>query len=165
MRGKPSAKIVRLGSAPVATRVRGPQPADRRRARDECAADSPMPRTALQAAWIVCPLHRVYDRVETRGHQVAQMPSPTVFALHHARSDCHDDQSTLAHKSQFLVLRPVISTLYCRHLATDAENCLFSLQTAPWVTHHGCHCNRPAPLQTGSRFLHMRYTCPTASPC
>src|SRR5262245_33692019 len=94
-----------------------------------------MPGTPLHAARIVRPLHCVHDRVETRSHQVAQMPSPTIFALH-ARSDCHVDNSTLTGKTQFLFLRSVISTLYCRHLATDAAIRLFSLRTAPSITNH-----------------------------
>ena len=124
----------RRGSAPVATRCRRPQPANRGRARDVCA-HAAMPGATLDAARIVCPLHRVNDRVETRTDQVAQMPSPTVFALH-ARSKGLVDVETLAAKSWFLVLRSVISTPYCRHLATDALKQLFSLQTAPSVTRH-----------------------------
>ncbi len=68
-------------SAPVAARRRRPQPAHRRFARDVCA-DAAMPGATLDAARIVCPLHGINDRVETRSDQVAQMPSPTVFALH-----------------------------------------------------------------------------------
>jgi hypothetical protein len=94
-----------------------------------------MPQASLQAARIVRPLHRVNDRVETRTHQLAQVTSPTVFALH-ARSDSHVNPSTLSGKSQFLVLRSVISTLYCRHSATDAAKRLFSLQTAPFITNN-----------------------------
>ena len=68
-------------SAPVAARGRGPQSADRCRIRDH-RTHSPVPGASLHAARIVRPLHRVNDRVETRSHQVAQMPSPTIFALH-----------------------------------------------------------------------------------
>jgi hypothetical protein len=63
------------------------------------------------------------------------MPSPTIFALH-VRSDSNVDNSTLIEKTQFLFLRSVISTLYCRHLATDAAIRLFSLRTAPSITNH-----------------------------
>jgi hypothetical protein len=51
-------------------------------------------------------------------------------------SDSNVDNSTLFGKTQFLFLRSVISTLYCRHLATDAAIQLFSLQTAPSITSH-----------------------------
>jgi hypothetical protein len=124
----------RRGSAPVATRCRRPQPANRGRARDVCA-HAAMPRATLDAARIVCPLHRVNDRVETRTDQVAQMTAPTVFALH-VRSDSCVDDSTLTDKTRFLFLRSVISTLYWRNLATDAATSAFSLQTAPSITNH-----------------------------
>jgi hypothetical protein len=52
------------------------------------------------------------------------------------RSDSNVDSSTLTGKTQFLFLPSVISTLYCRHLATDAAIRLFSLQTAPSITSH-----------------------------
>jgi hypothetical protein len=52
------------------------------------------------------------------------------------RSASNVDNATLAVKTQFLFLRSVISTLYCRHLATDAAMPLFSLQTAPSITNH-----------------------------
>ena len=94
-----------------------------------------MSGATLDAARIVCPLHRINDRVETRSDQVAQMPSPTVFALH-VSLRLIVDSSTLTGKTQFLFLRSVISTLYCRHLATDALKRLFSLQTAPSITNH-----------------------------
>ena len=73
----------RTGAAFSASRdaTSKPQPADRRRGRVVCA-HAAMPGATLDAARIVCPLHRVNDRVETRSDQVAQMPSPTVFALH-----------------------------------------------------------------------------------
>jgi hypothetical protein len=71
----------RRGSAPVAARRCRPQPADRRFARDVCA-HAAMSGATLDAARIVGPLHRINDRVETRSDQVAQMSSPTVFALH-----------------------------------------------------------------------------------
>jgi hypothetical protein len=89
-------------SAPVAARSRGPQAADRRRVGDE-RADATMPGTSLQAARIVRPLHRIDDRVQTGSHQIAQMPSPSIFALH-----VHSDSmptTTPADKSQFLGLR------------------------------------------------------------
>jgi hypothetical protein len=94
-----------------------------------------MPGATLHGTRIVRPLHRVHDRVETCAHQVAQMPSPTIFALH-VRSDSNVDTATLTGKTQFLFLRSVISTLYCRHLATDAAIRLFSLRTAPSITNH-----------------------------
>ena len=142
-------------SAPVAARGRGPQSADRCRIRDH-RTHSPVPGASLHAARIVCPLHRVYDRVETRSHQVAQMPSPTIFAFH-AHSDSQVVHSTLAGKSQFLVLRPVISTPYRRHLATDAEKCLFSLRTALLIT--CCTAATTMDRRSGLRFpaLHMAY--------
>jgi hypothetical protein len=115
-----------------------------------------MPRTALHAAWIVRPLHRVHDRVETRSHQVAQMPSPTIFALH-ACSAYHVDNSTLIGKTQFLFLRSVISTLYCRHLATDAAIRLFSLQTAPSITHHTAIPSQPLTRLGADRFPVFTY--------
>jgi hypothetical protein len=116
-----------------------------------------MSQASLHDARIVRPLHRVHDRIETRSHQVAQMPSPAVFALHvHSDSEV-DAQPTLTGKSWFLVLRPVISTLYCRHLATDAEKCLFSLRTALLIT--CCTAATTIDRRSGSRFpaLHMAY--------
>jgi hypothetical protein len=105
----------------------------------------------------VRPLHCVDDGIETRAHQFAQMPSPTIFALH-AHSDSQVAQSTLAGKSQFLVLRSVISTRYCRHLATVRRKTpVFSANCAPGHT-CGCHNNGPALPPGGSRLLHMAYT-------
>ena len=123
---------VKSASAPVAARSRGPESAHGSRAR-YVRANAPMSQATLHAARIVRPLHRVNDRVETRSHQVTQMPAPAIFALH-THSDSQVAQSTLAGKSQFLVLRPVISTPYCSHLATDAEKRLFSLRTALHIT-------------------------------
>src|ERR1044071_317210 len=110
-------------SAPVAARGRGPEPANRGGLRIE-RTHSAMPGATLHGARIVRPLHCINDWVETRSHQVAQMPSPTIFALH-VRSDSNVDNSTLIVKTRFLFLRSVISTLYCRHLATDAGIQLF----------------------------------------
>jgi hypothetical protein len=81
-------------SAPVAARSDGPESADRRRACD-VRADAAVSQASLHAARIVRPLHCVNDRIETRSHQVAQMSSPAVFALH-ARSD---SDSTLNQRS------------------------------------------------------------------
>jgi hypothetical protein len=73
------------------------------------------------------------------------------------RSASNVDNATLAVKTQFLFLRSVISTLYCRHLATDAAIRLFSLRTAPSITNHTWtrHSNGPMAKPTGSQFLHM----------
>jgi hypothetical protein len=101
----------------------------------------------------VRPLHRVHDRVETRSHQVAQMSSPAVFALHvHSDSEV-DAQPTLTGKSWFLVLRPVISTLYCRHLATDAEKCRFLCELRG-----SSHAAQPPQLLTGAAACGSRFT-------
>jgi hypothetical protein len=146
-------------SAPVAARSGGPQSADRSRARDE-RADAPVSQASLHDARIVRPLHCINDRVETCSHQVAQMSSPAVFALH-AHSDSQVVDSTLAGKSQFLVLRPVISTLYCRNLATDAEKCLFSLRTALHITCGESVTTIDQRQRAGFRALHMASILPT----
>jgi hypothetical protein len=117
-----------------------------------------MSQASLHDARIVRPLHRVHDRIETRSHQVAQMPSPAVFALHvHSDSEV-DAQPTLTGKSWFLVLRPVISTLYCRHLATDAEKCCFLCELR--CSSHAAQPPQPltAAAARGSPALHMAYT-------
>ena len=126
----PNARQISLSASRGASR--GPESAHGAGAR-YVRANAPMSQATLHAARIVRPLHRVNDRVETRSHQVTQMPAPAIFALH-IHSDSQVAQSTLAGKSQFLVLRPVISTPYCRHLATDAEKRLSSLRTALHIT-------------------------------
>jgi hypothetical protein len=87
------------------------------------------------------------------------MPAPAIFALH-AHSDSQVDQSTLAGKSQFLVLRPVISTADCRHLATGAEKCLFSLRTALHITRCEIVTTIDPRQRTGFPALHMAYILP-----
>ena len=115
-----------------------------------------MSRATLHAARIIRPLHRVNDRVETRTDQVAQMSSPIIFALH-VHSDSDVDNSTLTGKTGFLVLRSVISTLYCRHLATDAGIQLFSLQTAPSITSNTSTPSQPLTRRGADRFPLFTY--------
>jgi hypothetical protein len=156
----------RRGSAPVATRCRRPQPANRGRARDVCA-HAAMPRATLDAARIVCPLHRVNDRVETRTDQVAQMPSPTVFALH---------VSLRLQRRQFNAYRqnavPVPTVCNIDSLLPPfSDGCSHpAVFTANWGVDHKPRLDLvtamgPVAVLTGSRFLHMHHTWPPRLRC
>jgi hypothetical protein len=67
------------------------------------------------------------------------------------------EHSTLIGKTQFLFLRSVISTLYCRHLATDAAIQLFSLQTAPSITNNTSTPSQPLTRRGAYRFPVFTY--------
>ena len=71
--------------------------------------------------------------------------------------------STLTDKTQFLFLRSVISTLYCRYLATDAAIQLFSLQTAPSITHHTAISSQQWTGRGADRFPVFTYALHMAS--
>jgi hypothetical protein len=80
------------------------------------------------------------------------------------RSDSNVDSSTLTGKTQFLFRRSVISTLYCRHLATDAAIQLFSLQTAPSITNHTSTSSQQWTGRGADRFPVFTYALHMAAP-
>src|SRR5690606_10727568 len=101
----------------------GPQAADRRVHR---GADSTVARAALHAAGIACPLYGVHHRIETRVHQVAQVPSPLFSGLHD-RLQCQSTERRFAVGSSCLSVGT--SAEKCCRLAT-ARKCTPKLRTS-----------------------------------